>query len=175
MPFTPDAILFFILAAISIIAAIMMVVSQNPVRSALYLVVTFICVAVFYITLSAQFIAAVQIIVYAGAIMVLFLFVIMLLNLGAPQALRETGTLQTPIALGLGAVFGLTLLVSRSLVTLPEQTPQAAALTNQLGTVKAIGANLYDPAQPWLFPFEITSILLLVAVVGAIIMAKRKV
>lgn len=175
MPFTPDAILFFILATISIIAAIMMVVSQNPVRSALYLVLTFICVAVFYITLSAQFIAAVQIIVYAGAIMVLFLFVIMLLNLGAPQALRETGTLQTPLALGLGVVFAVALLVSGSLITLPEQNPHAAALTNKLGTVQAIGANLYDPAQPWLFPFEITSILLLVAIVGAIIMAKRKV
>ncbi len=175
MPFTPDAILFFILATISIIAAIMMVVSQNPVRSALYLVLTFICVAVFYITLSAQFIAAVQIIVYAGAIMVLFLFVIMLLNLGAPQALRETGTLQTPLALGLGALFAVALLISRSLVTLPEQNVHAAALTHRLGTVQAIGANLYDPAQPWLFPFEITSILLLVAIVGAIIMAKRKV
>ena len=175
MNLTPDFILFYILAAVSIVAAIAMVSNQNPVRSALYLVVTFLCVAVFYVTLSAQFIAAVQIIVYAGAIMVLFLFVIMLLNLGAPQALRETGRLQTPVAVTLGIVFAVALAGSGSLIFLPKMNPAAIQMTRDLGTVKAVGANLYDPAQPWLFPFEITSILLLIAIVGAIIMAKRKV
>ena len=175
MVITPDTILFFILAAISIVAALLMISNQNPVRSALYLVLTFICVAVFYVTLSAQFIAAVQIIVYAGAIMVLFLFVIMLLNLGAPQALHEKGKLQAPVAWLLGLVFAVALAASGSLITLPRQTPYAAALTPRLGTVQAIGASLYDPAQSWLFPFEITSILLLIAIVGAIIMAKRRI
>lgn len=150
-----------------------MVVTKNPVRSALALVGTFLCVASLYILLSAQFIAAVQVIVYAGAIMVLFLFVIMLLNLGAPGALKERGSLQPVIATGLGVCFFIALMLSGSLINLP-----AAASPSQyepLGTVRGIGINLFDPKQAWLFPFEATSILLLVAVVGAIIMAKRKV
>ena len=151
-----------------------MITTKNPVRSALALVTTFLCVAVYYITLSAQFIAAVQVIVYAGAIMVLFLFVIMLLNLGAPQALEEKGSLQPVIAWSLGGILLLTLTAARSLFTL--NSPQAGAnVYEPLGTVRAIGLNLFDPAQPWLFPFEMTSILLLVATVGAIIMAKRQV
>src|ERR671939_698922 len=102
-------VIFWILAAISIGSAILVVANRNPVRSALFLVVNFFVLAVFYITLSAQFIAAVQVIVYAGAIMVLFLFVIMLLNLGAPEALRESGGLQVPVALALAVVMLATL------------------------------------------------------------------
>src|SRR5436190_20643282 len=116
-----DLVFFWILALISVGAAIFMVQTRNPVRSALFLVLTFLCVAVFYVTLSAQFIAAVQIIVYAGAIMVLFLFVIMLLNLGTPQALVERGTIQRPVAIALGVCFAVVLLLSGSLVALPKQ------------------------------------------------------
>ena len=169
-----ELIAFWILAVVSVGAALLMITGKNPVRSALYLVVTFLCVAAFYVLLSAQFIAAVQVIVYAGAIMVLFLFVIMLLNLGAPEALRETGALPWTIAFALAFVFIGTLIASRSLLELPPSlTPHAALST--IGTVETIGLNLFDPTQPWLFPFEITSILLLVAVIGAIVMAKRKV
>jgi NADH-quinone oxidoreductase subunit J len=193
-----ELLFFWILALISVGSAIFMVQTRNPVRSALFLVVTFICMAVFYVTLSAQFIAAVQIIVYAGAIMVLFLFVIMLLNLGAPQALRERGRLQTPVAVLLSVLFIVILLSSQSLVSLPlartqehsnESTVEvrhkpAAAPSPEappeiddknIGATEVIGRYLFSPAQPWLFPFEITSILLLVAVIGAIIMAKREV
>src|SRR5579862_7497161 len=116
---TASFITFIILAVISVVSALLVITNTNPVRSALFLVVTFLAVAVFYVTLSAQFIAAVQIIVYAGAIMVLFLFVIMLLNMSAPQALVEKGKLQRPVALGLGIVFLLTLLASQSLITVP--------------------------------------------------------
>ncbi len=165
-------VVFWILALLSVGAAILMVVNVNPVRSALFLVTTFLCVAVFYITLSAQFIAAVQVIVYAGAIMVLFLFVIMLLNLGAPEALRERGRLQMPVAVVLGLAFIAALAGSQSLVTLPPARPVDLA---NIGTVETNGLSLFAPQQPWLFPFEATSILLLVAVVGAIIMAKRRV
>jgi NADH-quinone oxidoreductase subunit J len=185
-----ELILFAILAIISVVSAVWMISTRNPVRSALFLVVTFLAMAIFYVTLSAQFIAAVQIIVYAGAIMVLFLFVIMLLNLGAPQALREPGGLQRPVAIVLGLVFLGVLFLSPSLFSLPA--PRAAtdyAVTqttasmygppsitpDNIGTVETIGYNLFSPALPWLFPFEATSILLLVAVVGAIIMAKRQV
>src|SRR5579884_4247943 len=169
-----EPIIFWIMAVISVVAAILMVANRNPVRSALFLVATFLCVAVLYLALTAQFIAAIQIIVYAGAIMVLFLFVIMLLNLGAPEALRERGTLQTYVAVLLGAVFFIALVVSSTLIKLPT-APAPPAAYQPLGTVQGIGLNLFSPGQPWLFPFEITSILLLVAIVGAIIMAKRRV
>jgi NADH-quinone oxidoreductase subunit J len=184
-----ELILFAVLAIVSVVSAVWMVSTRNPVRSALFLVVTFLAMAVFYVTLSAQFIAAVQIIVYAGAIMVLFLFVIMLLNIGAPQALREPGGLQRPVAIVLALVFLGALFLSPTLLSLPA--PRKAAeyvVTNptvtmsapptvtpaNIGTVETIGYNLFSPALPWLFPFEATSILLLVAVVGAIIMAKRQ-
>ena len=118
----------------------MVVVSTNPVRSALSLVVTFLCVAAFYITLSAQFIAAVQIIVYAGAIMVLFLFVIMLLNLGAPVVSKEKAGMQPRIALLLGTVF-ITLLSLSPLITLPG-IPKPESVVENMGTVENIGRNL---------------------------------
>src|SRR5580658_8696774 len=170
---TASLVTFFILAIVAVVSALLVVVNTNPVRSALSLVVTFLCVDAFYITLSAQFIAAVQIIVYAGAIMVLFLFVIMLLNLGAPSASKERGRLQPRVAVVLGAVF-ITLL-SLSPLTILLGDPAPAKITENMGTVENIGRNLYSPALPWLFPFEITSILLLVAVIGAIIMAKRRI
>src|SRR5437660_10422596 len=97
-------VLFWILAGVSVGSALLVVANTNPVRSALALVVNFFVLALLYLTLSAQFIAAVQVIVYAGAIMVLFLFTIMLLNLGAPEALRETGGLQAPVAILLALI-----------------------------------------------------------------------
>ena len=151
----------------------MVVLTRNPVRSALFLVATFLAIAVFYVTLSAQFLAAVQVMVYAGAIMVLFLFVIMLLNLSAPDALKERGTIQRPIALALGGVFITALIFSQALLEMPTKSARANDIEN-LGTVQSIGLSLYNPNLPWLFPFEITSILLLVAVIGAIVLAKRK-
>jgi NADH-quinone oxidoreductase subunit J len=165
-------ITFFILAAIAVVSAVMVVVNTNPVRSALSLVVTFLAVAAFYVTLSAQFIAAVQIIVYAGAIMVLFLFVIMLLNLGAPIVAKEKGKQQS-VAIVLAVIF-VTLISVLPMGSLPgSQASESVVL--KMGTVENIGKNLYSPVLPWLFPFEITSILLLVAVIGAIIMAKRRI
>ena len=187
-----ELIFFAILALISVGSAVWMISTKNPVRSALFLVITFLAMAVFYVTLSAQFIAAVQVIVYAGAIMVLFLFVIMLLNLGAPQALREPGGLQRPVAIVLALVFLGALFLSPTLFNFDQyaaarraedfvvtnrtatmQGPPTLTLGN-IGTVETIGYNLFSPSLPWLFPFEATSILLLVAVVGAIIMAKRE-
>src|SRR5260221_1288654 len=115
-----ELVFFWIVALISVGSAITIVQTRNPVRSALFLVVCFLCVAIFYVLLSAQFIAAVQVIVYAGAIMVLFLFVIMLLNLGAPEALKERGTLQARVAVGLSVAFVTVLVASQSLLTLPS-------------------------------------------------------
>ncbi|MDE2125333.1 MAG: NADH-quinone oxidoreductase subunit J [Armatimonadetes bacterium] len=170
---TANVILFWILAVVSVGAALTMVASRNPVRSALMLVITFLAVAVLYLTLAAQFIAAVQVVVYAGAIMVLFLFVIMLLNLAAPQAMKDRGSLQPMAALVLAAIFIIVLVASQSIIAVPR----IAALAGDpgaSGTVRHVGLELFSPTGPWLFPFELTSLLLLVAVVGAIMLAKRR-
>ncbi len=167
-------ILFWIFAVLAVVSALFMVATPNPVRSALGLVMTFMCVAVFYVMLSAQFIAAVQVIVYAGAIMVLFLFVIMLLNLGAPEGLKERGLLQPPIAITLGISFIIALLASNSLVSLQGNGAPPEMYKPQ-GTTEGVGLALFAQNQPWVLPFEMTSFLLLVAVIGAIIMAKRKI
>jgi NADH-quinone oxidoreductase subunit J len=168
-------VIFWILAAVSVVSALLVVANKNPVRSALFLIMNFFVLAVFYLSLSAQFIAAVQIIVYAGAIMVLFLFVIMLLNLGAPEALKERGGIQAPIAIVLALAF-LTALTGAGAINagLPRSTATSAWIENS-GTVKTIGIALFDPVQPWLFPFEVTSFLLLIGVVGAIVLAKRRI
>ncbi len=170
-----SVVLFWILAVISVGSAMLVVINKNPVRSALFLVVHFFVLAVLYLTLSAQFIAAVQIIVYAGAIMVLFLFVIMLLNLGAPEALVERGGMQGPVAIILTMAFfaALTAAGAVSAGLGPSRaTPETLATG---GTVESIGIGLFDGTKPWLFPFEVTSILLLVGIVGAIILAKRRI
>ena len=166
---------FWVLAAFSVLSAMLVVSNRNPVRSALFLVVNFFVLSVFYLTLSAQFIAGVQVIVYAGAIMVLFLFTIMLLNLGAPAALREPGGLQMPVALLLATIFicGLTGAGAISAgLGVSGSNPEFLA---KGGTVETIGVHLFKASEPWLFPFEVTSVLLLVGVVGAIMLAKRKI
>jgi NADH-quinone oxidoreductase subunit J len=166
---------FYALAAVSVVSAIMVVANRNPVRSAISLVVNLFVLAVFYVTLSAEYIAVVQVIVYAGAIMVLFLFTIMLLNLGAPEALRERGGLQAPIAALLALIFFGLLLSAGSLGGLVKPVAATAQTLRTGGTVETIGKALFDPAQPWLFPFELTSVILLMGVVGSVILAKRRI
>ena len=168
-------ILFWILAVASVSSAMLVVLNKNPVRSALFLVLNFFVLAVLYLTLSAQFIAAVQIIVYAGAIMVLFLFVIMLLNLGAPEALVERGGLQTPAALFLGLIFLAALTAAGAVSAGLGASSATPATLHSGGSVEAVGIALFDGTKPWLFPFEVTSILLLVGIVGAIMLAKRRI
>lgn len=166
--------LFWLLAAVSVCSAVLVVLHRNPVRSALFLVVNFFVLAVLYLTLSAQFIAAVQVIVYAGAIMVLFLFTIMLLNLGAPAAPADTRSIQKPVAIVLALAF-VTILTGTGMVSSGMAASHATRDTLATGgTVQAVGLALFDANQPWLFPFEVTSLLLLVGVVGAIVMAKRR-
>src|SRR5438034_779323 len=156
---TAHYIVFFILAVVSVVSAVWMVSTRNPVRSALFLVVTFLTMALFYVTLSAQFIAAVQVIVYAGAIMVLFLFVIMLLNIGAPKALREPGGLQAPVAGLLGLIL-ISILTTAGAISTGLSAPAATAESLATGgSVEQVGIHLFNPSEPWLFPFEVTSIL----------------
>jgi NADH-quinone oxidoreductase subunit J len=166
---TQDLILFFVLAVIAIVTAICMLISKNAVYSAIFLVLNFVTVAVLYLLLNAAFIAMVQVTVYAGAIMVLFLFVIMLL--GAERAaIGSSLSWQPPLAILLGGALILEfayILFSRTENLLPgvENIPEG------FGSPASIGALLFDR---YLIPFEVTSILLLVAMVGAIILTRRE-
>ena len=168
---TVDLILFLVLALVAVAAAIGMLVSQNAVYSALFLVINFATVAVFYLLLGAPFIAMAQITVYAGAIMVLFLFVIMLL--GAEKlAPGKVLPYQRPLAIGLAVV-----LVAEAAYLLLSRVQPAAAIvaptgaTNTVEEIRKLGLALFND---YLLPFEVTSILLLVAMVGAIVLTIRE-
>ncbi len=167
---TIEAILFYILSVGAIASAILVVTRRSPVISALYLIVNFFCLAGLYLTLHAQFIAVIQIIVYAGAIMVLFVFVIMLLNLGDERKLIDGLSYKKIVAVGLsaGLLTELIYILGTSWNILPPPNYDRAT---EIGTVEYIGHQLFTA---YLFPFEVTSILLLVAIVGAIVLAKRK-
>ncbi|OQW62342.1 MAG: NADH-quinone oxidoreductase subunit J [Proteobacteria bacterium HN_bin10] len=161
--------LFFLyFAAVIVVTGLLVVSLRNPVYSALSLLILFFHVAGLYVTLHAEFLAAVQVIVYAGAILVLYLFVVMLLNLKRED--RYHG--QLPV----GGLLGLTLLTEavllfasrRSGASEPAAATEAAA--EAAGNTETIGEVLYST---YLFPFEVASLILLVAMIGAIILAKR--
>jgi NADH-quinone oxidoreductase subunit J len=159
-----EFIIFFVFAAIAVIFALAVILHRNPVVGALSLVASFFALAVMYVLLEAPFLAVLQIIVYAGAIMVLFLFVIMLLNL---QHAREENT--RPIQQFLGytgsAGFGLALvyyIAKYAALQLPNGPFNADA--------RAVGVELF---QAYIFPFEMVSILLLAAIVGALLLSGR--
>jgi NADH-quinone oxidoreductase subunit J len=166
-----ELILFLILAAVAVITAIVMLLHRNSVYSALFLVLNFITVAVFYLLLGAPFIAMAQVTVYAGAIMVLFLFVIMLLG---AERLPDARVLpwQRPLAYGLAAVLAaetIYLLVTRARPEGDILTPEATV--NTVDNLRQVGMTLFSD---YLLPFEVTSILLLVAMVGAITISRRE-
>jgi len=161
-----EQILFWLMALVIVVTSIGVVAVRNPVRSALNLVANFFALAVLYLLLYAQFVAVVQIIVYAGAIMVLFLFTIMLLNLGAPSEMAERYEWKRPVTIGLALLFVIVL--SGGVFA---RLGQAQPVPDDIGTVQMVGKYLFTD---WVYPFELTSVLLLVAIVGAIVMAKRR-
>ncbi len=158
--------LFGILSFLAIMFALMVVFTRNPVNSVLYLVLTFFCIAGHYLLLNAQFLAVVHIVVYAGAIMVLFLFIIMLMNLNADTEPRKH-IVTRAIA---GIVGGVLLFVMVGALKGAEQLQIVRGGSSQIGLVKNLGKVLFSE---FLFPFEIASILLLAALVGAIMIGKR--
>ncbi len=168
-------LLFLIFAALALGGGTGMIASRNPVASLLFLVLTLFSLAGIYVLLDAQFIAAVQVIVYAGAIMVLFLFVIMLLNLGHDfQADVRRGAWIVAGFVGAGLI-GYAL--SRS-VTVPGvvgNTDAGLLVDRSVQELGAVGAVAYPLFHDFVVPFEITSILLLVAAIGAVLLAKRRV
>lgn len=157
---------FLYFAAVIVMAAALVVVLRNPIYSALSLLVMFFHVAGLYVTLHAEFLAAIQIIVYAGAILVLYLFVVMLLNVKREERFNRQG----PVALFLGVTLlteAALLMVSRGFTV---ATPDPGREGVVVGNTESIGEVLYST---YLFPFEIASLILLVAMVGAVILSKK--
>lgn len=158
--------IFLTLAAISILTALLMVLSKNPVHSVLYLILTFFTIAGQYVLLNAQFLAVVHIIVYAGAIMVLFLFVLMLLNLNKDTEPQKSTAWQFTGAISAGMLLVTIIGALRSGIQV--QTPENAS--GKVGLVENLGKVLFTD---FVVPFELAGILFLAAMVGAVLVGKR--
>ncbi|CUT02791.1 NADH-quinone oxidoreductase subunit J [Candidatus Kryptobacter tengchongensis] len=167
---TLQALVFFVLAFVSIASAILMITRANPVKSAIFLIINFLSLSILYLTLNAQFIAIIQVLVYAGAIMVLFVFVIMLLNLQDEKRLSDKFDVRRLIAF----IFVLLVFVKIALGLVSSTSGRflkQAENSLELGKIEFIGEKLFTN---YILPFEITSLILVVAIVGAITLAKRK-
>jgi NADH-quinone oxidoreductase subunit J len=168
MNVTPEIVTFGIFATLLVVTAAGVVVARSPMYAAMSLVAAFFCMAVIYVVLSAHLVAFLQILVYAGAVMVLFLFVIMLLSLGNEHLYRER---QKAMQLaGVAGTIGIVMVLASA--TREVANLEMAAVGPDFGTVKAVGRVIFTQ---YLLPFEATSLLLLVAIVGAVVVAKEKI
>ncbi len=163
---------FYIFAALSVALAILMLTVKNPVYSAIFLIKTFFCLAVIYITLEAEFIAVIQVLVYTGAIMVLFLFVVMLLNLETESAVKED---YGPMAI-LSAILAFVILIQiggamKVSPVIGEKGMYPIEMIREFGHVETLATALFSQ---YLYPFEIASVVLLLGMIGALLIAKRK-
>lgn len=169
-----ELMIFYIFAGIAVLASLGLIVSKNPVHSALFMVIVFFVVAALFVMLGAEFLAAAQILVYAGAIMVLFLFVIMLLKL-RKEELRNTSRHAFQkffgIVLSLIFAFQVTMIVKGGLFkgAMGRFTPAEIKLNG--GNTEAVAIVLFTD---YLFPFELTSAILLMAMVGAVVLTKKE-
>jgi len=167
-----DQIVFWVFAPISVGSGIAMLFQRHAVHAALLLIVNFFTLAVFYLVLGAPFLFAVQIIVYAGAIMVLFLFVIMLLGVDQEESLVERMRAQRPAAILLGLGLAAEIFVTvRASVGLAKAPPHFDQVVNRGGNAQALSHVLF---RDYFFPFEVTSILLIVAAIAAMVLAQRR-
>ena len=160
-----ELVLFIIFGLAALFGAITMVWARNPVYSAMGLMLTMFSVAVFYVSNAGHFIAVVQVIIYAGAVMTLFLFVIMLIGVDRAEDRRENLPLQRPLALGLLVLFGAGVVLAGRLAWTTGTEAPGPAIN---GTAEAIGDQVFNR---WLLPFEVTALLLIVAAAGAIALA----
>ncbi|MFA6259927.1 MAG: NADH-quinone oxidoreductase subunit J [Bacteroidia bacterium] len=160
-------IIFLLLSLVTVVTALLVVFAKNPMYSVLSLIACFFTIAGHYILLSAQFLAIVHLIVYAGAIMVLFLFVVMLLNLNAESEPVKSNRLR------IAAVISAGLLLLTFLAALKSTMPAvfASPLKADLGSVQQVGQLLFTD---FLLPFEVSSILFLSAMIGAVVLAKKE-
>ena len=160
-------LIFFILAALAVIGAISLILQKHPIHSALSLIVVMVALAGLYLLMGAEFVAAVQIIVYGGAIMVLFVFVIMLLNVGVEERTNVSklaGVAGVPLAVALLGF--LAAAIARS-----NESAQTGLQSGTLANTKEISTMLF---REFVYPFELTSFLILVAILGAIVLAQRE-
>ncbi len=162
---TAELVIFWIFAVPLVVTALGVIVARSPIYAAMNLVAAFFFMAGIYVLLTAHLIAFMQVLVYAGAVMVLFLFVIMLLSLGNEHAIPERRRAMQ--YLGVLAVLGASIARAAG-----ELDANLRPVSSSFGTVKAVGAVLY---RDFLLPFEATSLLLLVAIVGAVVVAKERI
>lgn len=162
------SLVFFYFAGVILLTATLVVALRNPIYSALSLLVMFFHVAGLYVTLHAEFLAAIQIIVYAGAILVLYLFVVMLLNVKREERFHRQGGVALLLCLTLLAEAVLLVIQKEGLGIAVSQSRQTAAEFS--GNTESIGELLYST---YLFPFEVASLILLVAMIGAVILSKK--
>ncbi|MEO6732859.1 MAG: NADH-quinone oxidoreductase subunit J [Ferruginibacter sp.] len=162
-------ILFWFLSVLALGSAVMVVTSKSPVHCILYLILTFFAISGHYILLNAQFLAIVNIIVYAGAIMVLFLFVVMLMNLNADSEPHQ----KNKWLLYIGGIAGgsLLLVIVAALKQTAATTQVVQMNTGDVGLIKNLGILLFTD---YVFPFEISSVLFLSAMIGAVVISKRE-
>jgi NADH-quinone oxidoreductase subunit J len=160
-------IVFFVLAMLAVLGAISLIMQKHPIHSALSLIVVMVALAGLYLLMGAEFVAAVQIIVYGGAIMVLFVFVIMLLNAGIEE---RTSFSKLATLAGLPLTIALLGFIAAA-VARSSDTVQAATQTGSTAPTKQIAGLLF---QEFVYPFELTSFLILVAILGAIVLAQRE-
>jgi len=161
-------IMFWILSVLALGSAILVITTKNPVHSVLYLIVTFFAISGHYILMNAQFLAVVNIIVYAGAIMVLFLFVVMLMNLNAEQEPQKHRLLQFAGILAGGCLF---LVITAALKNADASMATMRMKDGDYGLIKVLGKELFSN---YVVPFEISSVLFLSAMIGAVIIGKKE-
>jgi NADH-quinone oxidoreductase subunit J len=167
-----DNVVFWVFAPISVASAVAMLVVRNAVHAALFLVVNFFTLAVMYLLLDAPFLFAVQIVVYAGAIMVLFLFVIMLLGVDRGVDVRERLLGQRGLAVLLAVGFVAELFFAlRAGIGFATKAPEGFDVVNEAGNTQAVAEVLF---RDYFFPFEVTSILLIIAAIATMVLAQRK-
>ncbi len=160
-------LIFFVLAGLAVLGALSLVLQRHPIHSALSLIVVMVCLAGLYLLMGAEFIAAVQIIVYGGAIMVLFIFVIMLLNAGEEE---RTDFSKIAKFAGLPLALALTASIAAAIVKPAASIPNAAQAVIP-GATAQISTMLF---KEFVYPFELTSFLILVAIMGALVLAQRE-
>jgi len=164
------AAIFYYMAAASVLSALFAVTRKNPVHSMLWVLALFLHVAGIFLLLGAEFLAAVQVIVYAGAILIFYLFVVMLLDLPTEEARPRFGG-HWPFAAAVGLSFAALVWLSRAgAAIVPAGTPVAAEGSSQ-GSLAAIGMALFGP---FALPFELASLVLLAAIIGAVVLARRR-
>lgn len=165
-----ETLFFLIITLVAIVSAILVITCKNPINSALALVMTFFCLATYYVMLDAPFMAAVQVMVYAGAIMVLIVFTIMLLNIRVDATRKHSHKIVMGSIIGFFTLVNTAFIVMRSQVAAPNG-PFSPEKIREFGHTELIGREMFTN---FLLPFEITSLLLLVALIGAVILAKKK-